>query len=336
MISPGHSVPSLVDGLQGMAVDVHSVAVHPREYFREAATISRLCGDLRPDIVHTHGYRSDVVAGSVAHRLGIATVTTVHGFVRNGGKSRLYEWLQIRAFRQFDAVVAVSRPLFTELTGRGVARHRLRLVPNSRTGKVSYVDRHPARIRMGIPEGAFHIGWVGRLSREKGADILIEAMTCLRDLPILLSIVGEGREEAGLRRQAASAGLDERVRWHGPILEAQLIFPAFDALVLSSRTEGTPLVLLEAMDAELPIVATRVGGVPDLLTDAEALLVRPESPDELADAIRRLYADRVSAQARAKAARERLERRFDYERWLGAYDDIYRQVAANPSCMVER
>src|SRR5437879_12795654 len=96
-----------------------------RAYWRERRAVAALCRRIRPDVIHTHGYRPDVVDASVARRLGIPVVTTVHGFTGGGWKNRCYEWLQRRAFRRCDAVVAVCRTLVVGLARGGVPRGRL-------------------------------------------------------------------------------------------------------------------------------------------------------------------------------------------------------------------
>src|SRR5690606_17786654 len=108
--------------------------------------------------------------------------------------------------------------------------------------------------------------------------------------------------------------------------DAGQLFPAFDAFVLSSRTEGTPIALFEAMAARVPIVATRVGGVPDVVTAAEAILVPSEDPRELAKAIRAVVADTGSARSRAAAAEDRLRTAYDVEPWVDRYVSIYENV----------
>jgi glycosyltransferase involved in cell wall biosynthesis len=177
-----------------------------------------------------------------------------------------------------------------------------------------------------VPEGVFHVGWVGRLGREKGADVLLDALALAPDLPLVASIVGAGREEAALRAQAEALGVADRVRWHGLIGEAGPLFSAFDAFVLSSRTEGTPIALFEAMEAGVPVVATAVGGVPDVVSPAEALLVPPEDPARLAEALRAVRGDPAAAAARARAAATRLREVFGADPWLDRYEEIYRQV----------
>ena len=120
--------------------------------------------------------------------------------------------------------------------------------------------------------------------------------------------------------------MGERVHWHGGVAGAGRLYAAFDIFVLSSRTEGTPMVLFEAMAAGVPVVATSVGGVPDVVSAAEAALVPPGDPQALADEIRAIYRDPVAAAARARAARARLERDFDFGQWLQRYEEIYRVV----------
>ena len=161
------------------------------------------------------------------------------------------------------------------------------------------------------------IGWVGRLTREKGADIFLEALALLPHRAWVASIVGEGRERAALEAQAARLGIADRVRWHGLVPDAAAIYPAFDAWVLSSRTEGTPIALFEAMAARVPAVVTTVGGVPDVVTPFEAILVRPEDPAALAAAIGNLLAEGDGAAARAEAGIQAALRALRFERLAG-------------------
>jgi hypothetical protein len=111
VVDRGRSGHPLQETLEAVHVRTVLVPVGGREYLRERALIRDLCTQIRPQVVHTHGYRPDVVDAGVARRLGIATATTVHGFTSSSWRNRLYETAQRYAFRQFDAVVAVSRPI---------------------------------------------------------------------------------------------------------------------------------------------------------------------------------------------------------------------------------
>ena len=315
-----------LQALEGTGVELVPLPLGRRAYWRERRVVAGLCRRLRPDVLHTHGQRVDVLDAGVARRLGIPSVTTVHGFTGGDWKSRLYERLHRRALRRFDAVVAVSRPLGDELARSGVPPGRLHVVPNAWSGRDEPLSRDQAREALAVRAARFHVGWVGRLTEEKGPDVLLAALRLLADLPLVVSVLGDGRERARLETWAGKQGLGERVRWFGNRPEAGRVFPAFDAFVLSSRTEGTPIVLFEAMATGAPIVATAVGGVPDVVSSQEALLVPPDDPAALAEAIRRVSSDPAGAAARARRARERLARDFAVAPWLARYEQIYRML----------
>src|SRR5207248_3076381 len=163
---------------------------------------------------------------------------------------------------------------------------------------------------------------------------LLDALAGVSDLPLVVSMVGNGTGRSALQARARSLRLD-RVFWQGALRDAARLFPAFDVFVLSSRTEGTPIVLFEAMASEVPVVATRVGGVPDILSADEAALVPPNDPVALAAELRAIYRDPAPARERARRARARLESDFSLGPWLARYERIYDQVArAGPAALV--
>jgi len=128
----------------------------------------------------------------------------------------------------------------------------------------------------------------------------------------------------------ADESLDaDQVSFHGTVLNAGRMLKAFDVLVLSSRTEGTPMILFEAMEAEVPVVTTRVGGVPDVVTEQEAILVPSEDVGALALGIRRVLDNPTDASQRAQRAGRRLRQNFSAELWLDAYEDLYRSVCTS-------
>jgi glycosyltransferase involved in cell wall biosynthesis len=325
VVEPRASEHAFVRSLQGLDLEVVPIVVAPRSYVAERRAIAGVCSRLRPDVVHTHGYHADVVDAGVARRLGIPTVTTVHGFTGGDWKNRLYERLQRRALRRFDAVVAVSRPLGDALRTDGVRPDRLQVILNAWDGVASFLERAAARRELGLPAEGFRMGWVGRMSREKGPDVMLEALALLADAPVTLSMLG-GDNGQGLRARADALGVTARTTWHGRVREAASVLPAFDVLVLSSRTEGTPMVLFEAMAAGVPVVASSVGGVPDVVSAAEALVVPSEDPAALAAAVREILADPEAARERVLSARRRLERDFAVGPWLDCYEMLYRAI----------
>ncbi len=321
--------PPLADALEGAGVAVELWAMPPRAYVRERRAAEALCRKVEADLLHTHGYRADVLDAPAGRRCGVPTVSTVHGFAGGDFKNRLYEKFQVRALRHFDAVVAVSQRLAENLAGRGIRASRLHTIVNAwRPGRAP-LERAAARRELGVSAEGFRVGFVGRLSREKGADVLVEAVALLPDQGVAVSVLGDGRERGTLEALASARGLGSRITWHGVVPDAARLTRAFDVIVLSSRTEGTPLALFEAMAASVPVVATTVGGVPAVVGEAEAFLVPAEQPEALAQAIARVRHDPVAAGGRAAAARRRLDREFGDGPWLEAYEELYRRAVAD-------
>lgn len=317
----------LVLDLRRAGVSVIPLRLDSRAYLEERRLIAAQLGVLQPSIVHTHGYRPDLIDAPVARRLGIATVTTLHGFLGWGLRGRLYEYLQIRACRKFDAVVAVSEPIRARVIRSGTPADRVHLIRNAWDGELVPLDRLNARMGLGVPESGARIGWVGRLSQEKGADTFLRALAALRDLEWTASILGDGPDRGSLEGLARSLGIGTRVLWHGVVPDAARLYRAFDVFVLSSRTEGTPITLFEAMAARVPIVATEVGGVPDVVSRREALLVPANDPAALARAIATVLQDPEGAIARTEAAEAALRTRFGVETWLDEHERLYSLLA---------
>ncbi len=328
-----HSDPddhSVVRALREGGVRVHPVVIPPRAYVRERRALSRIIEALLPDVVHTHGHRPDVLDSGLARRRGIPTVTTIHGSSYQSWQTALYEWMQFRMLRRFDVVVPVSRPLARALRSSGVPANRLEVVPNAWDGRVESVPRDEARRILGLPEDAWVAGWVGRLIPVKGADVFLHAVASIRDVPLHASIIGDGPRRRSLEALARTLGIEDRVHFHGSMEDAARLFRAFDVWVLSSRSEGTPMVLFEAMAAEVPIVAARVGGVGDVVTEAEAVLVPPEEPVALGRGVREALVRGKATSERVSTAARKLDQSFGAEAWVSRYIEIYRRVSSEP------
>ena len=334
-----HLVPILDEGAEDHpflsriddTVRVHPLFLPPRRYAMERREVRSLVAQENLCMVHTHGYRADVVSSGAAAGVGAGRVTTVHGFTGGGVRNRLYEWAQRRAFRQFDAVVAVSRTLADELREEGISDARLHTIPNCRRPPAGLLDRVQARTALGLSVDGFHVGWIGRLSQEKGPDVMLEALGHLDGaVPgtgFQTIFIGEGRLRSGLEARASALSLDQVVRFLGRVPDAAEVLPAFDVVVLSSRTEGTPIVALEAMMAGVPLVATRVGGVPDLVGSDAALLVPPEDPEALASAVAEVSRNPQAAESRARRAKARAQEVSSLDSWAERYMQVYEDVA---------
>ena len=319
--APNHA---FIADLQRSRIPVTPIEVGGRSYLKEVRALAAVIDRVQPDVVHTHGYRPDVTGLLAARRRRVPVVSTVHGFTGGNWKNRLNETVQSYALRFADAVIAVSRPLVGKLERFGVKRQRITWVANG-FAPTKLLDRTEARRQLGLHPNRLTIGWIGRLSAEKGPDVMLEALA-KTDEDITLSMIGAGHELDSLVARARELGVSERVTWHGAVPDAGSFLPAFDAFVLSSRTEGTPIALLEAMHARTPIIATRVGGVPDVVSPSEALLVSTERPDEIAAALREIFDDAATTKARTDSAHRTLLTRFSAGSWVDELDRIYSAV----------
>ena len=309
--------------LERAGVEILPIVVPARSYRRERTLVAELLQRIRPDVMHSHGYHTDVMSVGIARRENVASVSTAHGFTRGEWKNLVYEWLDRRAFRRFDGVACVSRLLADELVKSGVPKDKVRVIPNAWSQVAQPLTRAAAREALGIPQQRRVVGWVGRMTREKGLDVLIDAIARLANADVHFCIVGDGPERATQVARAELLGLNDRITWTGMLLEASTFFPAFDVLALSSRTEGVPMVVLEAMAQRIPLVATAVGGIPDVISSNEAMLVQSEDSVMLASAITELIENPLAAGERAAAASVRLASKFDENAWLNAYDALY-------------
>lgn len=295
-------------------------------YLRQWRSVHRVFRAECPDVVHTHAYYGDVVGGSAARSARLATVSTAHGFTLGGWKNRMYESLDRLLLRGMDGVIAVSRPLAEQLAASGVPPQRLHIIANAWSQVTVPVNRKDARQALGLDPAAFVAGWVGRMSWEKGLDVLVDALPDLANTPIVVCAVGDGPERVAQVERAAQTARGARIRWTGLVPDAGRYFAAFDALILSSRSEGVPMVLLDGMAIGIPLVVTAVGGIPDVVSEREALLVPTEQPAALAAALRSIWADSEQAARRAAAAQRRLDQQFSAVPWLAAHDRAYHAV----------
>ncbi len=310
-------------------IDLTTLVIHGRKYWQEVGLLRRNFRRSGSRVVHTHGSRVDVLAGWAAHREGVPWVSTVHGFTGGDLKNQLYERVQVARLRRADRVVAVSDDLGNQLRERGVGPG-LRVIPNARPRLPVAPPAH-ARQRLGLPQEGFLVGWVGRMTGEKGLDLFL---TSLRDsaMPsdVQAVIVGDGPMREELQARTDQWGLTSRIRWLGVVSNAGPLVSAFDLVVCSSRTEGTPMVLLEALAAEVPIVSTSVGGVPDLLGPEGGILVPAGDSAAIARAIAKVYGDPAGAKQRAVAFARRRASRDVFEHWLDSYTALYQELQSDP------
>lgn len=320
VLSPGtEEQHPVAEELARRSVPVYPIVVGTRSYAAERRAVREIMFRMDADVLHTHGYRPDVMHGGIARSSHRMHVMTLHGFVGGSRRGRFYEWLQIQAARRADAVIAVSEPIRQRLSEHGVTRG-VHLVRNALSAEASTLSRSDAREALGLPQDMVIVGWVGRVSQEKGPDLFVRAM---QQIPEAFGVViGNGPALGEALAFVGAGGMQTRFKSTGMLPSASRYLAAFDILALTSRTEGTPMILLEAMLAGVPVVATRVGGVPQVLSANEAILCEPE-PEQIAGAIRDAIDDSAGRERRAAAALSRARREFALDAWLDAHEAIY-------------
>jgi glycosyltransferase involved in cell wall biosynthesis len=311
---------------------IDTFVMHKRRGFdvRLIFALRRLLRSQGIDVLHTHNF-APLIYGSLAARLcGIGTVNTRHG--RAALKTSPLIWALT------DRVVAVSEDARRELvTHNRIRADKVRVIVNAidLTGyKVTAPLSSERRREFGIPAGVPVCGIVGRLSPEKDHRTLLLALDALRKSgsPAHLVIVGGGPLEGELKALVQSLGLGERVHFLGFRSDVAELLPMFDLFVLSSTQEGISLTLIEAMAAGLPIVATRVGGNPEVVIDGETgLLVEAGQPAALAVALGSLLGDSEARTRMGRRGREVAMRMFDIERLIDEYHAIYAEIAPRPA-----
>jgi glycosyltransferase involved in cell wall biosynthesis len=280
----------------------------------------------RIDILHAHMPRASI-PGTVLGRLAGVPVIVSQEHIWSTHRRPERQFVHRNVVGRFsDVLLAVSEANRDNIIkAERIPPDRIRVLPNAIESFA--VDGAAARANLELPADTRLVGTVGRLTWEKGQDDLIAAIAALGVPGARCVIAGAGPEEQRLRARIAALGLDGRVQLLGHRGDARELIAAFDVAVLSSKTEGSPLALLEYMAAGAPIVATAVGGIPELIQDGvNGLLVPPEDPETLAAAIRRLLADRELAARLGSNAFERQRAEFDIDVVVRALEKLYLEL----------
>lgn len=297
----------------------------------DVSLVLRLAACLRregADIVHTHNPHA-LVYGAPAGKLARALVVhSKHGVNPDSTRRRL---IRRGAAALVDCFVAVTPALAEVARQRHECAHdRLRVVPNgidvSRFAH-SARARREVRAELAIAPDAWVVGTVGRLAPEKNQRLLLDALALLPAPPAHAVIVGDGPERPALVARIAAQGLGSRVHLAGARDDVPRVLSAFDVFALTSRSEGLPLVVLEAMASALPVVATSVGGMADLVQHADTgLLVADDDAPAFAESLDQLRADRALADRLSTAGHERVVALHSIEETARRYQVIYSEL----------
>jgi glycosyltransferase involved in cell wall biosynthesis len=303
-------------------------------------TLYRLLRAERPHIVHTHTAKAGFIGRLAARLAGVPIVVhTYHGHVLRGYYGGVKTWL-LRRMEQglaglTDQIIAVSEQVKRDLIAYRVARaDKIRVIPlglDLGTFLDETTPRGELRREIGLSNGAPLVGIVGRIFPIKNHRLFLDAAAAVaaQERTARFLVVGDGVLRPAMEQHARALGIADRVVFTGWRRDLARIYADLDVLVVSSNNEGTPVSAIEAMAAGRPVVATRVGGLPDLISDGKTgRLVPPGDVHALSTAVLELLRDRPFARALGETARGQVRERFAAERLIADVQGLYGELLA--------
>jgi glycosyltransferase involved in cell wall biosynthesis len=328
-------------GVEVVRLDALSREISPIRDALSIVRLARLIREQRPRILHTHTAKAGTVGRLAALLAGEArpevVVHTFHGHVLRGYfgplKSGAFRLLERLLARVTTRLIAVSPQVRDDLVALGVAPAEkfsvVRLGIELDQRLETEVPGADARARLGIGPERFVVGWVGRMTGVKRTDDVLEALRLLRrrGVDAVLLMVGDGPDREHVEERASQLGIVRHCLFLGYQEDVSGWYRAFDAMILPSANEGTPVVVIEALAAGCPVVATAVGGVPDVVREGvDGFLVPPRDTEALAERLARLAEDPKLRAEMGAAGRESVPPRYAVERLVGDIDELYRSL----------
>ena len=302
---------------EGLAVEI--AATDRRLSMGLARSIRSLLQEHGADVLHSVGYKADV-HGVMAVYGRIPQVSTIHGWLfRRDIKERFYGWLNVHALKRCARVVVLSR-YYEDLLGR-VGLRAVRIPSGLDTRSLPAMPSH---------RGTFTIGMMGRFSEEKNHPMLLRAAKRLVEDGVTVDVLvaGDGPLRPMIEAEIARLDLRHVVKLQGYVSREDFL-GCIDVLVLCSRIENLPYSVMEAMAWGLPVVATNVGGLPDLVEDGRTgFLVPNDDPCALAVAVGKLVASRDMAERFGACGREKVRREFAVEACVERHEQLYAELSA--------
>ena len=347
--APGGRLIPLVEE-NHMEVRTFKNMVQPLRPFKDTLALIDLTAFLRKNpyhIVHTHNSKAGFLGRLAAKLVGVPVIVhTVHGFAFHDEeplwRQMLFRNLERLASRWSDRMIFISQPLIDwalkdHIVGEDKITKIYSGIQLDKFHPVKSEEKDQIRSKWSIKKEEAVVGIVSKLWEGKGHTVLIEAFKLLKEKikDAKLVIVGEGYLYDELFRRVGNNGLRESVLFTGFRMDVSEIIATFDVAVLPSFFEGMGRVILEAMAMEKPIVASRVGGIPDLIDEGiNGLLVRPGDARELADALERVLSDNGLAKKLGKEGRKKIKDQFSADVMVRSIEKLYRELLARKGIAV--
>lgn len=297
------------------------------------AEVAQWLRKLRADVVCTSGYKPDLIGWRAARQVGVPVVSISHGWTAATLKVRCYEALDRFMLRWMDAVVAVSQAQAFKVKAAGAAASKVVVIKNAVDAEPVAADpshRRELSSWFAAPP-RWIVGAAGRLSPEKGYDdfITAAAQVLRQQADVGFVLFGDGPLRASLERHVQTLQLTGRFVLAGFRDNVGQFLPHLDLSVMTSHTEGLPVILLECGAAGVPTIATAVGGIPEVIDDGvTGLLIPPGQPLVLAERIASLLHDEDRRRAMGQALQEKVRRQFTFEQQSQQYQALFRRLTS--------
>lgn len=316
--------------------EVHYLPMNGRFDLRVVDKLVEVIKQRQIDVIHTHGYKSDILGVLAAKKAGICVVATPHGFSNNIPlKLRLFIRLGLFAIRFADKVAPLSQQLIEDIVAAGVRRDKIQFIENGvdLTELESYRKILPAEASSNATNelAAPHFGYIGQLIARKGIADMIRAFNEVfsRHSSAKLTLIGDGDQRSELEALAHSLPCSSAISFLGFRQDRLQLSQQFDVFLMTSSLEGIPRCLMEAMIVGTPVVAYDIPGVDQLITDGKTGLLAPLGDwQQLATRCEQLIQDPALYQQIAVAGRALVDQRFSAKRMTDEYVTLFRQLLA--------
>ena len=324
---------ALREALAGREIEFSAIPCGSAFSLPLVLNIRRRLRELNAQVLHAVGYKADVHSFLATKRaVEPKRVATVHGWLfRPDRKERFYSWLDARILGRFDAVIALSSHYRYMLLQEGIPAKQLHLIPsglgNDPKPETRNLKPEDGKESCSLPAGAdvFTFGMLGRFSSEKNHAMFIRALELLKErgMAFRALIAGDGPLRTSIEMDITRKGLQDVVFMPG-YMDAMDFFRQIDVLVVCSRIESLPYSVLEAMRSGKPVIATRVGGLPDLVEDDRTgFLVELDAIEQLADRMLTLMRDPEKGREMGAAASKRQAGEFSLDRMVEKHVELY-------------
>ncbi len=311
-----------------LKIPLEPVVIRSAFDFNQLRDIEAIIRKHKPAVLHTHGYKTNILAFLFAKRFNIKVISTVHGWLHADRLiTRFLNQVNLLCLRRFDNIIAVSEAVKTGLEKCGIPAAKITVIKNipafssggpSAAGSV--------KDKLGISPQAKLVGFIGRLEKVKGGaqfiDAALSALETRKDLHFLL--IGDGSQKPVLEEMVEKSGQQSHFHFTGYLSDPTEAFNSLDLYVLSSLDEGIPLTLLEAMSFGIPVIATKVGGVPEVITNGlNGILLPPDNAPAMAAAIVNILAGDADRNKMVATAKKDIAMKYDVRTWIAKIEKLY-------------